>query len=130
MEPISSALATVAIIFTIIVAGYNIMKSRKDRKLAQRADLEKEFRAPAERDAIIIGGAEQTVKMLRDALTYARSDMEAIRKERDDHRSRLNMLEKTVAERDELIRDYLSRLRFLEREVARLSKEAPSHEGS
>jgi hypothetical protein len=112
---LSTVIALASMLIALALAASQLRKRYQDKRLAQKADLEKEFRAPAERDAIIIGGAKQVVDMLRASLTAADEETHMLR-------NRLAVLEKQVTERDDLIHDYAARLRHLEYEVARLSK--------
>lgn len=90
MDPLIVSVISIAI--AVAMAAIQIRKYFADKRLAERADMEREFRGPAERDAIIISGAKDVVSVLRATL------------------------HDKVAEIDDL----KARVRFLEQELARL----------
>jgi len=70
---------------SLIVAGtlalLRYWEYRRDAKRAYEAGMVETFKAPAERDSIIIGGAQQAVQLLRDALSDAQSRIAYLEKE-------------------------------------------------
>lgn len=87
----------------------------KDKKLAEKAEMVHDFKAPAERDSIIVAGAQEAVTVLTLTLTDTREENQKLRK-RIDHQ-------------DQIIADQSERIRHLEHELARLTYERkPSSE--
>jgi hypothetical protein len=81
----------------------------KDKKLAEKANMEKDFKAPAERDSIIVAGAAEAVAVLKLTLSDTRE-------ERDSLRARLDAQDVIIADQDK-------RIRYLEKELARYTYE-------
>lgn len=103
-----------SLVVAAALAFFSIRKSIVDRRLAKAANREKEFKAPAEKDSIIISGAKETVLIMRGM-------MEATAEENTKLRNRLE-------EQGRLIADQEARIRFLEKELARLHYEGSPNE--
>ena len=107
--------ATVVSVGSFVIAAalayLNLRRYWRDKHDAQRASLEKEFKAPAERDLIIVGGAGQAVAVLREALSSVHEESNRYRLERDEANRRIAALEETVMKLEASIRQLEAELR-------------------
>lgn len=65
---VSTAIATVT-------ALYNIKKSRDDKRLQEKADIERNYISPERRDIDAVEGANQAVKTMSAALNVVYADL-------------------------------------------------------
>jgi flagellar motility protein MotE (MotC chaperone) len=96
-------------VIAVVLAYLNVRKAVKDKELARRADLEKEYKAPAERDSIIVSATQEAVTVLKLTLR--------------DTRAENNKLRARIDEQDRVIAEQEKRIRALETEIARMSNE-------
>lgn len=96
-----------SLLVAAIAVFLNVRKAFQDRKLARRVDLERELKAPAERDSIIVSTANEVVKTLRLTLADTRLENKQLR-------DQIEIQGKLITEQDK-------RIRALEYELARVT---------
>ena len=101
--------SVVALVISAALAAIQIHKYRGERRLAREKNLQEFYKAPAERDSIIVSGASAAVDILKTALADTREDNVRLR-------LRIDELEGGEQDRED-------RIRFLERQLARLQHE-------
>lgn len=95
MDPL--LLSVISVTIAVAMAVIQIRKYFSDKKSADRADMEKEFRAPAERDSIIISGAKEVVAVLRETLADKVIEIDQLRDRALDQDARIRFLEQELA---------------------------------
>lgn len=116
MIDITVAVSVGALLVSFWLAFLQWRRYAKDKKLAQLAQMSHDFRAPAERDSIIVAGAQEAVTVLKLTLSDTREENEKLR-------HRVDRQDQVIADQVVIIADQEKRIRHLERELARLTYE-------
>lgn len=116
MIDITIAVSIGALLVSVWLAVLQWRRYSKDRKLAERAALEHDFKAPAERDSIIVAGAQEAVTVLKLTLSDTREENEKLR-------LRVDRQDQIIDTQAVVIADQEKRIRHLERELARINYE-------
>jgi len=69
-----------ALLISFWLAFLQWRKYRKDKKLAEKADMIQDFKAPAERDSIIVASAKEAVVTLTETVRLQQEELRELKK--------------------------------------------------
>jgi len=108
-------------ILSVTLGLVTLLKFIKERRDAKEVKDVAAIKAPAEKDVIIVTGAQSAVLMMEQAAKAAREEADRYRADLDRVRTDNDVLKEKIRVRDEKIDELEDKLRILEQELTKVA---------
>ena len=116
-------LAIAGFVLSVVLGIVTLLKFLKERKDSKEVKDAASFKAPAEKDVIIVTGAQSAVLMMEQAAKAAREEADRKQSDLDKAHAKISDLEEKLKSKNEKIDELENQIRSVQRQLNSVSEE-------